>query len=1121
MSSSPLPPTLLTPGLRCSVISSFPDLSLVPTPCQVWLPANLEAPVSPLSDSRIIRFADSSSLASSLRSHPARAHLVVVHPGSLVSLQRNLTPGLPATHAITALALSPEARSLPAFGDPSLVLPARLRGPHYQPLPPATTSPTVSDDPASLPLSDVSWAALQKTVGLLAWMQVAVPVLAIYRACLSDLLHTGVWSPEAAGSLDALRSLTPMLDRFTFPVDAGRLTVSIFTDASGTGWGAVVSISGHPPLYLSGLFSFSEASGSSTAREACAVVACIRVLFSIGVSFDSVHVVTDSSPLTAVEHGRTKSVAVASALLALAAWCLQGLRITWEWQPRSKGVLQDALASASSPAPWPLIPQVLCSIWRWSPDGWDLDLTAYRGVTSAVALRYATPTTPSVTSEDRLRVLQGIQPSDSFGWAGVTSQASNTDSSLSSFAWPLWSDIPTIWTWWCERRTPLIAVIPATSASIEREWFFPALSSLHASAALTLPLPPAATSPPVPGARADPHPLVAVLLPGSFGTRRRCRPTPPLAPFADPSSHNGSSLGSPADTAWVRGGRCPGDGPQDDELRKAFGQSRPPVPSVSVPNPPPTRQPIPPSTQDDASDLRSAFGRPPRPLRDAWSGSSPPTTAAPPTLPLPALPSPMRLLARSIAEELGAPLRTTAPPTRSIGEWLRAMAAHVASGATVHDTVDPTLQRLLDDTAEAPGAASRRPCKAIEYVATLASDAHLNGISATLPNVQALLSLYVAQRWEKPPPFEWHAVSKASTLAADVSAIAAASTRCGIPLPPFGGPAVRTRLEGMSAFDRPDHSAAYPLPLDVLLTACPPAHAPRTVHMAWEALVVMSFFCLRSGVLPFLHREACVAYASGWLLLWRHSHKRAQAAPHDPHMLSSSPMLAAARHPLLDKIIGRAPTGLLFPGLEHASLTTFVRERVPNAHPSFDIRAYGARVAAVQDAAELGVPAPLARSIFWWRQGEASMTEYYAGANVLRMMLFSEARLHIRHVPLIAGYFAASVASPPPSWVSVLGPAPPLPSPSTAHALALAWDVRSPSFIAKRLKIIGDTRDRAASIASRMYSCCICKVFVGLTDPGYLCDARDCPWGVCASCHPGGSDAELWCPTHAATPPTP
>jgi len=346
----------------------------------------------------------------------------------------------------------------PKWCDPQYALPPHM--PRTRDLPPAADLPPLpAQEGARMELTGQEFDAVRRSVGYLSWFQVALPFVGFWRASLNGLVRDGTWNPERAAAFDAVWSVLHVISDMTHSVDKGKRTLSIVTDASGSGWGATVHVDGNP-FYFAGNLPASACTGSSTLREALAAVTGIRAAMSIGIPFDHVIARVDSTALVGATSGRAKSETVASALWPLAAWAFQGLRVDFEWQARSSAShrFPDALSAATGPAPWPLKWNIASRLWDRT-GGWDLDLMAYGGHSAALSPAYATPSLSEASSSERRAVLSGIRPLTGTGWQGLSDQVSVPPSAV-VIAYPLWSHLRDVISWWRSHPCHLLLLAP-------------------------------------------------------------------------------------------------------------------------------------------------------------------------------------------------------------------------------------------------------------------------------------------------------------------------------------------------------------------------------------------------------------------------------------------------------------------------------------------------------------------------------------------------------------------------------------------------------------------------------------------------------------------------------------
>ena len=823
----------------------------------------------------------------------------------------------PATPVVPIAPAVPIAPHQPSWWDAAFRLPERFRSPgRVDPdaLPSGSSAATPELPPQNgdrIALTGEEVHAIESAVGLLAWFGCALPFIHLWRAALAPLKQFARWTPVTATAFDTVFQILQVISGWSWSVDPPRSTLVIHTDASATGWGAAIVTDRGPPVYLSGILPAGATTASSGMREATGSVAAIlqAIAHPDLPAFDSVRVVVDSTNVAnAATSGHARASSLVHALLPIASWAAQGLRITFEWRSREALTQRapDALSSAASAAaPWPLTPRVIDDI-RHDTGPWAVDIAAYAGASSAQADAYATPA--GDCPAERRVVLDGIaqglnQPLPSAdsasaappprGWVGNTSSAWVPRDSA-GFAWPLFSDLRTVCERWEHDPFRLILVAPRRSDATAREWWSPWLDRLTGYATMTAPLPDASSTPPVPGATRDPYPLAAYYIPG---------------PADDPANFRGSSrLGTPARLAWVRGGRNPGDrpddpptGPADEARRRAariaslFGGGPaptdggdpppaakkravappaplPPRPTLSRPDPPSSHRPAAPNPppmddrpQSRAARIASLFG----------SANAHPSAAAAPTGPRTAAAhQPTDRLAGgdpaagshrptasgagasdthpSTADALSRPGAVLRSVPATIGSWLLSLRDFIAG--SVSGVVSAEVPEALHgDMAAARGVirlkaiqGSTRVTRTINRLHRLACS--LTGVLAapfSIPAVDALATAYARRRLCKPPPFEWDACASAATPHSDLSSVAALSRRAGIPCPPVCGGTAAAYLDARGANGRRDHSDAWPLHLHDILSAEPQGPWPASgPSTAWWSWAALTVMSL-------------------------------------------------------------------------------------------------------------------------------------------------------------------------------------------------------------------------------------------------------------------------------------
>ena len=1011
-----------------------------------------------------------------------------------------------------------------ALWDPVLdVLPPHVGGDARQPLPPATFN--FSEPPFRLGTSThidrLSFAALRKLVGVAAWFQTILPYLCVWRRLVEEPVYSGEWSVAAVRALITFAAALPHLASRPRSILRPHPTALVITDASDTGWGAYVRVADTVVLLADSL-PVDLHGASAPLREAYGARQAVRATFHLNVPFNSSHILMDALTVVGAADGGMRSRAFAPVLASFSAWEIQGLRLDFTHEGRDQGLhpLVDALSAAAAPPMWCLLPSVALDLWH-AIGGWDVHLcTDY---THALAPAYTTAAAAGAREAVLARLSSSTPPSTSWGWLGHGPDAPPPPGTV-AFAFPRWSHLNPLLARWREHRYSLLLIAPLHPA----DFWAPALVQFAQDCTAVWALPLSASYPPVElrpaDQRLDPRPLAAYWYAGS--APQRLRGLPPFATAAPTPLAcytRGSALGTPADTAYARSGHCPGDGPLAG-LLLATAAARPPTYSAPAPradtrpratSAPPPRATLgtllaPPPT---ARTHRLHHAPPPtrplvRPHARAPPAAPPAAAAAPPPLPPPhaaAPPPPPPPHAAHASPAVGGgeavPLTLGTLTTRILA---------FAAGAAPHivDThVDPRLAPGLADAADAarrghassdPSAGRSRGERVPRYMVQLVQHLHAEDAPAHLHNIEALAASYAMMRLAPAPPLGWQRTSPPSVLA-DLSAFAAAATRAGVPgIPPYCGPRAAAGLIARGAKERPEHSAAFPIHLSFLLTAPP--------SVARDALTIMSFFCLRTGILPLLAREMLVAWDRGWIFIWRFITKRSRGNIDDPTCRSRIVHVCGARHPEIDRILARCPAaGPLFPTLTHTMLTDWVRTNVPGAPEAFDIRAYGVRVAADTEAIDLRAPKHVIDAAFWWKRTQKVMRLHYSSINVLIMYTMSEARASLEYVHFIPGAHACIARAPLPNWdVVVAVSAPPLP-PAPTNLINAAWGIPPPDALL-RMRGVGNPT---------AITCARCKAHCNADVPASLCDVVTCAWGLCVKCFPHGVDVPLRCPRHA------
>ena len=491
----------------------------------------------------------------------------------------------------------------------------------------------------------------------------------------------------------------------------------------------------------------------------------------------------------------------------------------------------------------------------------------------------------------------------------------------------------------------------------------------------------------------------------------------------------------------------------------------------------------------------------------------------------------------------GAPQSATQPRLHqpaTVGTWILEMlrahggcslAAAPAGVATAHKAALDEHRRV---TVTKANQGSSAPVRCLVLLQGFATHRKVLHQPWSLDEVDALVMDFCQARMKPLPAVPaWGRGVKAPAARGISSTIAAASRRSGCMVPEFCGARCQEWSAAAGGKAKPEHSAAWPLHLPFILSAEPPRSDPAWT--AWAGLALMSIFCLRTGIVQHLTRHMFIPYDGGYVLVWRHSQKRTGATDDatDPDHLSRIGSVSAARHPALTRILGNTavgPNDCILPGLTSESMSAFVHQHVPGCPAGFDIRTYGARVAADQDATELALPDAETAVMFWWKRGALGMRHYYSGINLRRLFLFTERRSSIQYNHIANGNYDAIIPSADlRKWDDAsVGTA--LPDPPSWATIARAMSATSPSFIAAinlRAEVRRVRARRAAGESSTESdsgtasdtlrgTCTKCRNSIPPDAEASVCTR--CKLMICTKCRPD-TTIDWRCPAHQAPAP--
>lgn len=1006
--------------------------------------------------------------------------------------------------------------------DPIDNIPDRFRGPWRKPLPPPVPMSRRDRLPQhSGRLSPSEWASLSRLLGMLAWFHTCLEWISHWRNPLDELNKTGMWTAAAVDSmcfLSALSHILPSLSTQIRRPSADTLTVVV--DTAQMAWGAIIACASRTKqVVLAGRLPLRLALASSTAREAVGTRDATREALKVpDVTFNEVEYTVDSSALHGGATSSSSSLEASLALRSFATWQAQGFGMRWKHQRRSEGQhpLVDAISGATSAVPrWSLL---------WPVASFLSDLFGPFTIHLATELSpYSEPlcsryTTSGVPSAERASILASIPFDTAFGWQGPTFAFTPARDEV-AFSFPLWSELPEILLRWETNPFDLCIVAPTTPT----DWWSPTLVAIQKYAKYRHDLRPRASRPPVENRNTtrpltDPRPLTAYYLP------------------APNSSHDVMKNGGQGRPIWwtpYRLTECgdihwdPGP-PRPIVVSRSTAVSMPDTANVSA------RTPLLFSRNPTTSGSRPQSLVGSTPIVVSRSQAARESPAIPTASLIPQTTTTSLVTIPPVVGESRQPVLVSAPATttRTMRSWATAMLAVLAMQQDVQlpPGVAPVHANAFQTSAVAhalkSNAGSAAPVKLAAMCLQFAEFRKISDYPWSLFEAEAFILDLMQSRMSPQPPLGWERVNNASQCSSDASRIAALSRAAGYQLPPYCGPSIKQWATEKGATARPEHSAAYPIHISILLARRPDPASP--LYLPWMALVILSLFNLRTGIVYHLYSDMFIPYDSGYILVWRHSQKRSTDDATDPMFLSRVGAITAARHEVLHHIIRRSePNHRLFPATLTADLmSNFVRTVLPHAPPSFDVRLYGARTAADNDATHLNMPDDLVCVLFWWKRPKLLMKTYYSTSNIAKAYAFSDRRTLISYNFITPGWCDARIPDKrlldwdQPSIGTSLPPLPPFDAIQQAldcvsESFALVRRIRQTQRAKRARRILGHDSDQDLpdGVVEILEGSCIqCSRHIGPADHAAMC--MRCDVMICVSCYPPLGHVPWYCSSH-------
>ena len=342
----------------------------------------------------------------------------------------------------------------------------------------------------------------------------------------------------------------------------------------------------------------------------------------------------------------------------------------------------------------------------------------------------------------------------------------------------------------------------------------------------------------------------------------------------------------------------------------------------------------------------------------------------------------------------------------------------------------PVLRETADAVADELWTKTRRDKvrTSARQMAALAADRGC--LDAPLSEIDDFALMYAQRRLNAPMP-GWRSVLP-SSVARELSSVAEAARIERVPgrVPPYLSPRASRYLATRGAFERADHTRAWPVTLRSLWLArgsCPPQHAD-----ALHAAMLQSLFCLRAGGVPQLRWKDLTPCGRGMALRWSRKTKvkRGDRLAKADDKASAVQQFSAAAGPVLREVLAYAkaragrrpsPDDKIFPDVTAAKVTAMLRAVLPPVPEGFRLTAHAVRAGSATVLTAMDMPLDAIRAMGWWSR-ERHMEGYYASLSINVMMAASE-RMHLVHLePECPGYTRViSIGGPPIDWAAAKG----------------------------------------------------------------------------------------------------
>jgi hypothetical protein len=285
---------------------------------------------------------------------------------------------------------------------------------------------------------------------------------------------------------------------------------------------------------------------------------------------------------------------------------------------------------------------------------------------------------------------------------------------------------------------------------------------------------------------------------------------------------------------------------------------------------------------------------------------------------------------------------------------------------------------------------------------------------------------------------DWHVVTSAATVAADLSSFSASSELLGFPLSAYCG--ARPVLAFRGAFDKRRHSPRYPIVLFSVLLKIAGMPRPMTakVSVICDALTWHCFWGYRPGMLLRVTRSMYTPFGDGFIFVWVDVMKTRQGDRLLGKAVES--FVTAACHPLLTAIYARSPSsGPMFDCSSAECLAMLHLWFDGDAPEGFVVAHNGIRNGTDIALRALSLPEDFIDAHGAWARRTIRTSSYYAGLSIALLMAATSLLPLVQIRPVKPGWYDPLFVPPHPNWSDVL-PVPAAAVPSLGSPVPVSFN---------------------------------------------------------------------------------